>query len=51
MPEVAPDPLGKLAPARQGRPPGGGKLVPYETFLVRIIEAEPAITMPELPAR
>ncbi len=42
---------GSLAPARQGRPPGGGKLVAYETFLVRTVEAEPAITMPELAAR
>ena len=42
---------GSLAPARQGRPPGGGKLVPYETFLIQTVEAEPAITMPELAAR
>jgi len=39
------------SPARQGRPPGGGKLVPYETFLIQTVEAEPAITMPELAAR
>ena len=43
--------FGSLAPARQGRPPGGGKLVAYETFLIRTVEAEPAITMPELAAR
>src|SRR5918993_2472760 len=42
---------GSLAPARQGRPPGGGKLVAYETFLIQTVEARPAITMPELAAR
>ncbi len=42
---------GSLAPARQGRPPGGGKLVPYESFLIQTVEARPAITMPELAAR
>jgi len=42
---------GSLAPARQGRPPGRGKLVPYEAFLIQIVEAKPAITMPELAAR
>jgi transposase len=42
---------GSLAPARQGRPPEGGKLVAYESFLIQTIEAEPAITMPELSAR
>ncbi|GEO19408.1 hypothetical protein MAE02_71040 [Microvirga aerophila] len=43
--------FGSPAPARQGRPPGGGKLVPYETFLIQAVEAHPAITMPELAAR
>jgi transposase len=43
--------LGSPAPARQGRPPGRGKLRPYETFLVQTVEAKPAITMPELAAR
>ena len=43
--------FGSPAPARQGRPPGRGKLVPYETFLVQTVEAQPAITMPELAAR
>src|SRR5918997_4881888 len=43
--------MGFLTPARQGRPPGGGKLVAYETFLIQTVEAEPAITMPELAAR
>ena len=42
---------GSPAPARQGRPPGRGKLVPYESFLIQTVEAEPAITMPELAAR
>ena len=42
---------GSSAPARQGRPPGRGKLVAYETFLIRTVEARPAITMPELAAR
>jgi len=43
--------LGSPAPARQGRPPGGGKLAPYEAFLIQTVEAKPAITMPELAAR
>jgi transposase len=43
--------LGSPTPARQGRPPGGGKLGPYETFLIQAVEANPAITMPELAAR
>jgi transposase len=42
---------GSSAPARQGRPPGRGKLVPYEAFLIQTVEARPAITMPELAAR
>jgi transposase len=42
---------GSLAPARQGRPLGGGKLVPHEAFLVQTVEARPAITMPELAAK
>jgi transposase len=43
--------FGTPAPARQGRPPGSGRLVPYEAFLVQVVEAEPAVTMPELAAR
>jgi len=43
--------LGSPAPDRQGRPPGRGKLMPYEAFLIDTVEAEPAITMPELAAR
>jgi transposase len=42
---------GSPAPARQGRPQGTGKLAPYETFLIRTVEAKPDITMPELAAR
>ncbi len=42
---------GSPAPARQGRPRGTGKLAPYETFLVQIVEAQPDITMPDLAAR
>lgn len=42
---------GSPAPARQGRPPGGGKLAPYTAFLVRTVEAQPDLTMPELAAR
>jgi len=43
--------FGSLAPALEGRPPGRGKLVPYEAFLIQTVEAVPAITMPELAAR
>src|SRR3954453_9061494 len=43
--------FGTPAPARQGRPPGSGRLLPYEAFLVQVVEAEPAVTMPELAAR
>ncbi len=42
---------GSPTPARQGRPRGSGKLAPYETFLIRCVEARPDITMPELAAR
>jgi transposase len=42
---------GSSAPARQGRPPGRGKLAPYEAFLIRCVEARPDITMPELAVR
>ena len=43
--------LGSPAPDREGRPPGRGKLVPFESFLIQTVEAEPAVTMPELAAR
>jgi transposase len=39
---------GSAEPARQGRPPGGGKLAPYLTALLKWVEAKPDITMPEL---
>lgn len=42
---------GSAAPARQGRPPGGGKLSPYLPRLVEWVEAEPDITMPELAVK
>ncbi|NNG03786.1 MAG: transposase [Inquilinus sp.] len=41
---------GSARPARQGRPPGGGKLAPYVDFLMSRVEAMPDITMPELAA-
>lgn len=42
---------GSAAPARQGRPPGAGKLAPHIAKLIRWVEAEPDISMPELAAR
>ena len=39
---------GSPAPARQGRPKGGGKLARYLGFLIGRVEAQPDITMPEL---
>lgn len=39
---------GSPAPARQGRPPGGGKLAPHRTFLIESVKAKVDITMPEL---
>src|SRR3982074_2076804 len=42
---------GSAQPARQGRPPGGGKLAPHLTALLEWVEAEPDITMPELAAK
>lgn len=42
---------GSAAPARQGRPPGGGKLAPHVTRLIGWVEAKPDITMPELAAK
>ena len=38
---------GSAEPARQGRPPGGGKLAPYLRALIGWVEAEPDVTMPE----
>jgi transposase len=42
---------GSAEPARQGRPPGSGKLAPYLPALLEWVEAEPDITMPELAAK
>lgn len=39
---------GSPAPARQGRPPGGGKLAPHRDFLIERVKAKIDITMPEL---
>lgn len=41
---------GTLAPRKQGRPPGQGKLAPHVAFLVEIVEAVPDITLEELAA-
>ena len=41
---------GSARPARQGRPPGGGKLAPYRNFLMSCVQAKSDITMPELSA-
>ena len=42
---------GSVAPARQGRPKGSGKLEPVADFLIAAVEATPDITMPELAER
>jgi transposase len=42
---------GSLEPARQGRPPGGGKLAPHLARLIGWVEAASDITMPELAAK
>lgn len=42
---------GSLAPARQGRPRGGGKLAAYRDRLISWVETESDISMPELAAR
>lgn len=42
---------GSTAPARQGRPPGGGRLQAQMEKIVAWIEAEPDITIPELAAK
>lgn len=42
---------GSAEPARQGRPPGDGKLAPHMATLAKWVDAEPDITMPELSAR
>ncbi len=42
---------GSVEPARQGRPPGGGKLAAHRAFLIEQVRARPDITMPELAER
>lgn len=42
---------GSTVPARQGRPPGAGKLAAHIGRLTRWVEAQPDITMPELAAK
>lgn len=42
---------GTLDCGRQGRPPGGGKLAPYAERLIRWVEENGDITMPELAAK
>ena len=42
---------GSLAPGKQGRPRGSGKLEPHAAFLIGAVETKPDITMPELSAR
>ncbi len=42
---------GSPAPVRQGRPPGTGKLAPFQAFLIQEVEKKPDITMPELAER
>jgi transposase len=39
---------GSAVPARQGRPPGGGKLSLHLDFLIGRVEERPDMTMPEL---
>ena len=41
---------GSVAPAKQGRPSGSGKLGPHRDFLIAQVERQPDITMPELAA-
>ena len=41
---------GSVAPARQGRPAGSGKLGPYRHTIVDKVMAKPDITMPDLAA-
>ena len=42
---------GSPAPVRQGRPPGTGKLAPFQAFLIQEVERTPDITMPDLAER
>jgi len=43
--------FGSSLPARQGRPPGRGKLAPHRAFLVGLVDGRGDITMPELAVR
>lgn len=42
---------GTLEPEKQGRPRGGGKLAAHADVLIRWVEADSDITMPELAAK
>ena len=42
---------GSVSPARQGRPPGGGKLAAHMATLIQWVEAKADITMVELAAK
>ncbi len=42
---------GSPAPVRQGRPPGTGKLAPFQAFLIQEVEKKPDITMSDLAER
>lgn len=42
---------GSVEPARQGRPPGGGKLAQHLDYLMACVQGQPDITLPELAAR
>lgn len=42
---------GSAATTRQGRPPGAGKLAPYMAMLIRWVEAQSDISMPEFSAK
>lgn len=42
---------GTAKPARQGRPPGAGKLAPHMAQLIRWVEAQPDINMAELATK
>ena len=39
---------GSVAPAKQGRPAGSGKLGPHKDFIIDQVKRKPDITMPEL---
>ena len=39
---------GSVAPVRQGRRPGGGKIAMFMSFLMKTVDGKPDITMPEL---